>query len=323
MVVLDALGPSRALSPVVPPSLAAGIRHSRAGGFVLDKKEERPGAAAPLEHSLRRRCGCRHRKKAMSQSTYTFGDSDRAAARLELLAEVYEPTSRSFLGAWCPTASETALDMGCGPGYTTYLLHEVGCARETWGLDASTRLVDLARARFGPPLRFAVHDVTAPELPQSGFGIAYARFLLTHLASPQDVLRTVAGGCLPGGRMLLEETAALESPDATFATYYTHVRALQRHYGQDTFVGAALDRLPGGTPWTLEHFELRRVTLNARAMAKLHVMNLETWSTDPFAVSAFDARLLASLGEALGAVATGERDAPPVSVLLGQAVLRR
>jgi hypothetical protein len=127
----------------------------------------------------------------------------------------------------------------------------------------------------------------------------------------------------PRRRLVLEETAALESPDPVFVDYYAHVRALQRHYRQDTFVGRRLGAIADRTAWRVERFEVTRVVLDARLMATLHAMNLRTWSRDPFAASAFDPRTIAAMGEALEAVAGGARDAPPVSGDVGQAVLVR
>src|SRR5579872_6346593 len=119
---------------------------------------------------------------------YTFGDNDRAAARLALLAEVYEPTTRRLLRGLGDVAVNVAVDLGCGPGHSTELLHTAVAARETWGLDASERLIERARARFGPALSFAVHDVTAAPLPVPSHDLAYARHVLAHLANPRAVL---------------------------------------------------------------------------------------------------------------------------------------
>jgi hypothetical protein len=51
-------------------------------------------------------------------------------------------------------------------------------------------------------------------------------------------------------------------------------------------------------------------------------MNVRTWRLDAFAASTFDERRIAATTDALDAVAAGERDAPPVSCAVGQAVLR-
>jgi trans-aconitate 2-methyltransferase len=260
---------------------------------------------------------------AMTSEHYTFGDNDNAAARLTLLARVYEPTSRRFLGALRQPPPERAVDLGCGPGYSTALLHEVVAAGETWGLDASERLVARARGRTGSAIKFAVHDAVTSPWPVADVEVIYARHLFAHLAAPKAAFTACAAAARMGARLLIEETGALDSPDPIFTDYYAHVRALQSHYGQDTFVGRRLDRIAEGTPWKVERFECVRVLLDASSMATLHALNLRTWSHDAFAVSAFDSRTLASIGEALEATAAGERAAPPVACEVGQAVLTR
>jgi hypothetical protein len=98
---------------------------------------------------------------------------------------------------------------------------------------------------------------------------------------------------------------------------------MQRHYGQDMYVGARLTGLTAGSAFAIERFERTPIPLDARLMARLHAMNLRTWAQDPFAIRAFDARELAATTEAFDAVAGGVRSAAPVTCIMGQAVLRR
>src|SRR5260221_11846563 len=86
--------------------------------------------------------------------TYTFGDNDLAAERLRILARAFEPTSRAFLthvrasAYGSDGAAAHAVDLGCGPGYTTRLVREVVAAALTTGVDRSPRF--LARAALRP-----------------------------------------------------------------------------------------------------------------------------------------------------------------------------
>ncbi|HEY5147512.1 MAG TPA: class I SAM-dependent methyltransferase [Polyangiaceae bacterium] len=261
---------------------------------------------------------------------YTFGDNDAAADRLALLAHAYEPSSAAFL-EWAlarvlervpPSRPPRAVDLGSGPGYTTALLHRALGSRETWGLDASERLVARARAEFGASLRFAVHDVTEAPYPLADVDVFYARYLFTHLASPTAVLEATAAAAAPGGTFIIEDNCALESPDPLFSDYYARVRTMHAHYGQNMFVGERLPELAGATPWAIEHFARTRIGLDARVMARLHSINVGTWRHDPFAASAFDGGEIDAMVRALEAVAAGERDAPDVTCTMGQMVLR-
>src|SRR5688500_8038585 len=97
-----------------------------------------------------------------SQQHYTFGDSDLAAQRLQLLAETYGPSTRKLLEQLDLPRGASVIDLGCGPGYTTTLLWEALAPRRLVGLDRSEQL--LARARQIVPAQaraeLLAHDIT-------------------------------------------------------------------------------------------------------------------------------------------------------------------
>ncbi len=259
---------------------------------------------------------------------YTFGDNDRAADRLTLLARAFAASSAHLLERVRPSRPPRVVDLGCGPGYTTALAHRALGARETWGLDASERLVARARAEFGTRsthganVEFVVHDVTEAPFPVSGVDVFYARYLLTHLAAPRVVLDACAAAAGGDSWLVLEDNCSLESRDPLFATYYERVRTMHAHYGQDMFVGERLPEIAAGTCWALVRFERTRIDLDGRVMAQLHALNVRTWRSDPFAASAFDTAEIDAMAGALDDVANGVRSAPRVTCTMGQAVLR-
>ncbi len=252
---------------------------------------------------------------------YTFGDSDVAALRLRLLAETYAESSAALLASVVAPPGG-ALDLGCGPGYTTELVQAVLRPAWTVGLDRSERLVSAARRRL-PTLRFDVHDVTVAPLSAAPVMFAYARFLLTHLPDPGAALRACRLALVPGGVLVLEETATLESDHPAFQRYYALVGALQAHYGQRMHIGAELVALARAEGFAVERAAVAPFALPAARMARLHALNLQTWGTDPVARERFDAVELAALGRTLERVAEGEEEAPPVRNGMGQAVVRR
>jgi trans-aconitate 2-methyltransferase len=251
---------------------------------------------------------------------YTFGDSDAAAQRLTLLARAFEPSSARLLETLAPLEPARAVDLGCGPGFTTALVQRTLGARETWGLDASHRLIAVARSQFAG-ISFAVHDVTSSPFPAADVDAFYVRYLLTHLAAPRDVLFACAKAARPGARFAIEENCSLESTDPTFVEYYRRVSQMHAHYGQDMYVGERLTSLAEGTPWKVERFDRTPIALDARVMARLHAMNVRTWRSDPFAASAFSAAHIDAMTLELDEVAGGRRSAPDVTCVMGQIVL--
>jgi SAM-dependent methyltransferase len=245
----------------------------------------------------------------MTRDKYTFGDGDRASARLRRLAEIYEPETRDLLRRGGTPGARLAVDLGCGPGWTTRLVLDELRPAQVIGLDTSERYLAEARQRHGEACRFEQHDVTRAPFPVAAPDLLFCRFLLTHLRELHAVLATWASVAAPGARLLVHETERLESEHPALQTYYRRVGELQAHYGQALNVGELLDRSFAGTPWQV--VESRTVLVNkpAVSMAELHVENLKTWRTDPFARSAFDPAELDGLERELTQIARGELDA--------------
>jgi trans-aconitate 2-methyltransferase len=257
---------------------------------------------------------------------YTFGDTDLAAIRLRLLARVFQPGSAQLLEQLPTLAGEVALDLGCGPGYTTQLLADhVGSERVT-GLDQSPKLLEAAaREHTSPRLAFAQCDVTAQPFPAAPATALYARFLLTHLREPARVLRAWASAALRGARLVLEETAFMTAEHQAFSRYYALVERMQAHYGQRMYIGRELATLAraAAPEWVVEHSEIAVSLLPATDMARLHLLNLRTWSRDAFAQANYAAAELSDLDSTLERIASGEVSAAPVSLGMGQVVLER
>jgi len=255
---------------------------------------------------------------------YTFGDGPVAADRLALLAATYEPSSARLLRMCASLAPRWAIDLGCGPGYSTRLLHAVVAPATTIGADASPEHVARARATAPPGIAYEVHDVTVAPLPgASPPDLLYCRFLLTHLRDPARTLRRWAASAAARATLVVEETAEMSSPHPAFCLYYQLVGALQRHYGQELAIGRTLDRALVGSGWDVEISVERELSLPAPRMALLHGLNLATWRHDPFARATFAPQMLDDLAAALDAIASGAAAAPDVHHAMRQLVLMK
>ncbi|HET6147502.1 MAG TPA: class I SAM-dependent methyltransferase [Polyangia bacterium] len=253
---------------------------------------------------------------------YTFGDGGDAAERLALLAAVFEPSSARLLRLLGYLQPRQAVDLGCGPGWSTRLVHAVLAPARTLGLERSPQQVARARAMAPPGVEYQVRDVTEAAFPgERRPDLLYSRFLLTHLRDPDEVVAAWGRAAADRAVLVLEETADMLSEHPAFARYYQLVAELQAAYGQCLRVGAALAGPFAG--WTTELSLLSPLSLPATRMARLHALNIATWRNDPYARAAFDGDELDRLAASLAAIADHDEPAPPVRVVMRQLVLAK
>ena len=257
---------------------------------------------------------------------YTFGDGTTAADRLALLAAVFEPSSARLLRLLGYLQPRHAVDLGCGPGWSTRLVNAVLAPRRTLGLERSPEHVARARAAAlalpVPGVEFRVHEVTCVPFPGDPPDLLYSRFLLTHLREPEQVIAAWGDAAAPRATLVIEETADVASDHPAFARYYQLVDELQAAYGQRMRIGADLAG-PFGGGWTVELNLLTPLSPPAPQMARLHALNIATWREDPHARSAFDAGELERLAARLIAIAEGEEAAPNVRMRMRQLILAK
>jgi SAM-dependent methyltransferase len=251
---------------------------------------------------------------------YTFGDNDRAAARLVRLAEIYEPVTRELLGRSGPRRAGLAVDLGCGAGWSTRLLRDVLGPVRTVGLDASERFVAAARRRHGPELEFEVHDVTSAPFPVGAPDLLLCRFLLTHLRTTGDVLAAWAAAASPGAQLLVHETESLSAGHPALRRYYELVARLQGHYGQALDVGARLDAAFARSAWRVVDSRAIQLEIPAARMGELHLANLRTWREDEYARRSFDRTEMDELEATLERIVAGSEPAGVVSNVVRQIV---
>jgi len=245
----------------------------------------------------------------MTIQNYTFRDTGEASARLRKLAELYEPETRELLKRGGARGAELAIDLGCGPGYTTRLLRDVVEAKRTIGFDASERFIEEARHKHGPELEFRVGDVARGDFGGLRPNAMLCRFLLTHLAAPGEALTAWAAAAAPGAILFIHETESLETENRTLDRYYELVSRLQEHYGQALYVGGLLEAFVKQSGWKIEESERIVMEKPARKMAELHLPNLRTWRKDEFAKKSFDEREMDALEEELSRIASGKEEA--------------
>lgn len=257
---------------------------------------------------------------------YTFGDNDEASRRLRRLAEIYEPETRDLLKAARALRGgqhfQLALDLGCGPGWSTQLLAATSNSKRTVGVEASERYVAEARSNH-PQLEFMHHDILQTPFPVEAPDLLFCRFLLAHLRSPRSALQLWAQIAQTKAMLVVHETEALHSENATLCRYYELVDEMQRHYGQDLNVGASLAAAFAESEWAVVQSECVILEKSSSDMAQLHLPNLRTWSKNQFAAQAFDRAEVNKLERELDAIAAGRKDAGIVHNTARQVIAER
>ncbi len=215
-------------------------------------------------------------------TAYAFGDSELAARRLDLVSEVFAPTSRALL-AEVDFRPRLALDLGSGPGHTTRLISETLEPAKTVGIETSVAFLSAARATTqSDSVSFVEHDVTRMPLPLDAADLIFARFLLSHLPRPEACVTDWVTQLRPGGLLLLEEVEWIRPKNAVLGECLEIVAAMLANRGNDLYVGARLDATGEEVGWTRRSSRVVRLQPSTAQAARMFSMNLANWREDPF-----------------------------------------
>ncbi len=108
-----------------------------------------------------------------------------------------------------PSPNMRAVDLGCGTGDLTRILHErLGC-RETVGYDSSTEMLAAARSHVAPlpGLSFVQADVASLALPPASLDLVFANASLHWLPDHPALLTRLATWLAPGGQLAIQVPA--------------------------------------------------------------------------------------------------------------------
>jgi SAM-dependent methyltransferase len=181
------------------------------------------------------------------------------------------PSTRALLaGVGIPPGS-TCLDVGCGGGDVTFeLARAVGPSGRVVGVDRDRTKLEIAQREAGDlrlsNMVFDDRDLTAWQ-PGESFDIVYARFILTHLASPAALVATLCRCIRPGGAMIVEDIdfrGHFCEPDCpAFRRYVELYTRTVQNRGADPNIGPRLPAL------------LREAGLHRVEMSLVHPAALE------------------------------------------------
>jgi len=138
---------------------------------------------------------------------------DRRAATFDKESPSHSAFTDAQAHAWHRMMSEVAgpapldaLDVGCGTGFLSLLLAELG--HRVTGIDMAPSMLAQARAKSlarGLTVNFVEADAEAPNLPPASLDLIVERHVLWTLPHPEAALDTWRNLLRPGGRVVLIE----------------------------------------------------------------------------------------------------------------------
>ncbi|MFQ5934360.1 MAG: class I SAM-dependent methyltransferase [Dehalococcoidia bacterium] len=231
---------------------------------------------------------------------YLFGDTDIAAHRLEVLAEVFAESSRSFLLGAEVGRPELALDLGCGPGFSTLLVADVLHCYRAAGLDSSDHFISLARKTESGKVSFHLHDVTSVPFPVGPADLIYCRLLLTHMKDLKAVVAQWTTQLCPKGFLLIEEVERINTNKKVFVDYLKILQEVMEHEFNGLYLGSALNILEDTDLLRKRSSEVRRVPVTSRDAATMFFLNVQAWRRNPFILKKYPSLEIDRLERALG-----------------------
>ena len=110
-----------------------------------------------------------------------------------------------------------SIDVGCGVGLLTMLMHETSGRAKTVGVDGSMARIETARSRLPPTadgIEFVNADIHELPMDSDSFDFSWSRFVFEYLRDPGLVLREMIRVTRPGG------IVAVADLDAQLMNFY-------------------------------------------------------------------------------------------------------
>ena len=145
----------------------------------------------------------------MTENTYIIRGGLPGRERLRILSRVMRPTTLALLQRAGIRSGMTCLDVGCGSGDMTFDMARIaGATGRAVGTDIDQAKIALARQQARDEgldnVEFRLADSSKAEEPAE-FDLVHARFVLSHLANPLQVLIRMRRALRPGGKIVVAD----------------------------------------------------------------------------------------------------------------------
>jgi trans-aconitate 2-methyltransferase len=115
-----------------------------------------------------------------------------------------------------PRSGMRVVDLGCGTGELTRLLHDRLQARETLGLDSSTNMLERSHAFAGNGVHFEHGDLTA-FAPTAPYDLVFSNATLQWTPAHRELLRRLTTLLCDGGQLAVQVPANHDHPSHVIA----------------------------------------------------------------------------------------------------------
>ena len=243
----------------------------------------------------------------MSEGRYAFGDTEVAATRLRLAADVFQPEMVRLIER-APSRPGLAYDLGCGPGHTTRVVAGTARPGRTVGLDTSKRFIEMAQAQPMAGVDYLEHDVTLTPFPCGPAELLFSHFLLSHLPDPRTALTAWMSQLRPSGLLLLDEVSDIWTTHPVFMRYLEMVERVVDAAGGQLYAGKTMERAVADSAIDTFSSELVEHPVGTAQAAAMFRLNLAVWRETPTAQGIIPAASIAEIAGELDGLAESSSD---------------
>lgn len=136
-----------------------------------------------------------------------------------------------------PSGVRTAVDLGCGTGELTKLLHEKLRAERTTGIDSSAQMLAKANSFAGGGLTFTQNAIES-FAPMTPYDVVFTNAALQWLPNHRELIPRVLQWVAPKGQIAIQVPANFDHPSHTIA----HALGDEMFPGRLTGMAAAVNK---------------------------------------------------------------------------------